>query len=166
MLIGVLRDLRRALDDLTQSGAGTEVERQRAAAFERLRGELSEAWSRHFELGQQHLEQRQATSLDLAQRFDELRELLSARQESLDNLRQPGHAQPAVSLSGRPAGAASPAAAHVEELSATLEDLRDSILEMDSFLQRLAQKLRSQTGEPVVVKVEMMPGASSRTSDG
>ena len=52
------------------------------------------------------------------------------------------------------------AEARVEELSATLEDLRDGIREMDSFLQGLARRLRSQADEPVVVKVQMMPGTS------
>lgn len=172
-LIGALADLRRALDGLTQKAAEAGAEQpgkleaaahQWGATLETLRGELSDAWSRHFDLGRQDLEQRQAMSLDLARRFDEVRELLGARNENPGAREQPGRgnrlaAQPAAWASGQHADAASPAAGRVEELSATLEDLRDSIRETGSFLQRLAQRLRSQTAEPVVVAVQVMPEA-------
>ena len=153
-LIGVLTDLRCALDAMKRNGAETG-----AGSSLKLVD--------HFELDKQYLEQRQAVSLDFAQKFDELRELLSARPENLAALQHAGHAepfvaQPAVALSGDPSDAASATAAHVKELRATLEDLRDSIREMNSFLQRLAARLRSQSEEPVVVKVKMMPGYSAR----
>jgi hypothetical protein len=163
-LLGVLTDLRSALDGKTRNGdemgaaqslKPAEGEGPFASALDRLRGELSDRGPRPSELGNQYLEQRPVTSLDFAQRFDELRELLSVRQENLATV------QPSAPRRRSSSDAASATAAHVDDLSAALEDLRDSIREMDSFLQRLAQRLRSQTEEPVVVKVMMMPGTSS-----
>jgi hypothetical protein len=180
-LAGVLRDLRYAVDGMTRNAAGktedetpstlAEVERQWAVELERLRGELSDAWSQHFELGKQDLEQRQATSLDLARRFDEVRELLSVRQETpatppaVSRRRALAAAEPAAPPRMNQADAARPAAARVEELSATIEDLRDSIREMGSFLQRLSERLRNHNEEPVVVEVKMMPGTSTPAPD-
>lgn len=128
-------------------------------AIEQLRNELSGAWSHHFELANRYLEQEQARSLDLAKWFDELRTLLSARQENLATLQHAGQAealapQPTVQVNGHSLGGPSASAAHVEELGAALEDLRDGIYEMDSFLQRFAARLRSQTQEPLQVQVK------------
>ncbi len=166
-LIGALTDLRRTLDGMARNTAETEAEksrklaegeRQSTEAIEKLRGEMNDAWSRHFDLAQQYLEQSQTT-----QKLDELSELLKARQETPAAPQQPG--QPQVPFAGQPAYSAAPVA-NVEELGATLEDLRDSVTEMDSFLQRLAERLRSQTEEPVVVTVKMLPGASSTSYNG
>jgi hypothetical protein len=67
-----------------------------------------------------------------------------------------------MSASGPSTGSGSVPAARIEELSVTLEDLRDSIREMESFLKGLAARLRSHREEPVVVKVQAMPQGSSR----
>jgi hypothetical protein len=159
-LVEVLTELRSALNGMMRSGNETGVE-----SIEKLRSELSDAWSQHFALAQQDLEQKQARSLELAQRFDELRELLSGREESHSQQArhaEPLLAQPAMSASGPSTGSGSVPAARIEELSVTLEDLRDSIREMESFLKGLAARLRSHREEPVVVKVQAMPQGSSR----
>lgn len=173
-LIGVLTDLRSVLDGITRNGNGhslepVEAQHQLAAALERLRNDLGDGSLQHSEPGKAYLEQRQARSPDLAGRFNELPEGRGEPRENRVSPLQPVFAgrlaeQISVPLNGRPSDAASPAAAHVEDLSAALEDLCDSIREMDSFLQRLSQRLRSQSGEPVVVKVKMMPMASPSAS--
>jgi len=154
-LIGVLTDLRCALEGVTRNGAETE------AGSSLKPGD-------QLELGKQYLEQSRAMTLDLAQRFGELRELLSARPENLATVPAVPRQVPRgahVALSRDPSDAAFATAAHVKELSAPLEALRDSIIEMGFFLQRFAARLRSQTEEPVVVTVKTMPGPSSTTSN-
>lgn len=148
-LMGVLTDLRATLDFMAQNAAAQslqpgEAERQWTAALEGLRSDLGNAWSQHFELVKQYLEQKQAASpaVDLPSGARELR----------------GRAG-----KGRSLDVASASTAQVEDLVGTLEGLSDSIREMNAFLQRLAQRLRSQTDEPVVVKVTLKPGTSSST---
>lgn len=165
---------RNAGTEWTEQFAQSRVEagRQWGAELDRLRQDMSEAYNRYAELGQQHLERGHAMNQDLSQHLNEVQQVVVTLRENLEALMQAG--QKSLGESQRETGALSPqaqtlvdvatrleslvggegadksvfSASRTDGLGAALQDLQGGIRGMDTFLRRLAERLERLANQP------------------